>query len=60
MKDVFPLQPRTQYDSRMKNIFFSRNVKSFRFGTTESLSYLGPTIWELIPSDIKSLESLAA
>ena len=59
MKDVFPLQPRTQYDSRMKKIFFSQNVKSFRFGT-ESLSYLGPTIWELIPSDIKSLESLAA
>ena len=38
------------YNSREANLFNSRRVHSEYFGT-ESLSYLGPKIWDLVPKE---------
>ena len=58
MKDVFPLNTSSTYDIRNREIFYTRPVKSVYHGT-ESLSYLAPKIWELVPESIKSAESLS-
>ena len=48
---------KTKYDLCKGNILISRNVKIVYYGT-ESISYLAPKIWELIPTDIKNCKSL--
>ena len=58
MKNVFPLNTSSTYDIRNREIFYTRPVKSVYHGT-ESLSYLAPEIWELVPESIKSAESLS-
>ena len=40
------------YDLRQDASFRSYNVKTVLYGT-ETLSYLGPKIWNLVPSDIR-------
>ena len=40
------------YDLRQYVSFCSYNAKTVLYGT-ESLSYLGPKIWNLVPSDIR-------
>ena len=45
------------YNLRTKPNFSSRQVHSVHHGT-ESLSFLGPKIWELVPEDTKQSESL--
>ena len=40
------------YKLRQDVSFCSHNVKTVLYGT-ETLSYLGPKIWNLVPSDIK-------
>ena len=57
MKDVFPLSTSSNYDIRSRRIFTTRSVKTVYY-RTESLSYLAPKVWELIPNNIKSLENL--
>ena len=59
MKDVFPLNDYSGYNTRNKRTFKSRHVKTVRYGTG-SLAYLAPKIWELVPNEMKNLESLAA
>ena len=59
MKDVFPLNDDSSYSTRNKRTFKSRNVKTIRCGT-DSLAYLAPKIWELVPKEMKNLESLTA
>ena len=58
MKDVFPLNTSSTYDIRNREIFYTRPVKSI-YHDAESLSYLAPKIWELVPESIKSAESLS-
>ena len=58
MKDVFPLITTSNYDIRNRKTFYSRTVKIVYNGT-ESLSYLAPKIWELIPKEIRLIESLS-
>ena len=58
MKDVFPLNTSSTYDIRNREIFYTRPVKSVYHGS-ESLSYLAPKIWELVPESINSAESLS-
>ena len=58
MKDVFPLNTSSNYDIRNRPTFSTRRVRSV-FNSTESLSYLAPKIWELIPERIKAAESLS-
>ena len=45
------------YNLRTNSNFSSRQVHSVYHGT-ESLSFLGPKIWELIPEDTKQPENL--
>ena len=55
MKELFA--PKTSpYDLR-NNSFKRRRVNSVWHGS-ESVSYLGPEIWDLVPSEIKESESL--
>ena len=56
MKELF--SPKiSHYDLRNNNLFKSRRVNSVWHGT-ESVSYLGPKIWDLVPSEIKESDSL--
>ena len=57
MKDIFPLSTSSNYDIRSKRTFTTRSVKIVYYGT-ESLSYLAPKVWQLIPNNIKSHENL--
>ena len=45
------------YNIRRNNTFERRQVHSVYQGT-ESLSFLGPKIWDLVPLELKQLESL--
>ena len=44
------------YDLRGNN-FLGRRVKSVRYGT-ESISFLAPKIWEILPNEIKDSDTL--
>ena len=56
INDVFPLSTSSNYDIRSRPTFTTRSVKTVYYGT-ESLSWLAPKVWELISSNIKSLEN---
>ena len=47
----------SSYNLRRNNTFERRHVQSPYHGT-ESLSFLGPRIWDLVPLELKNLESL--
>ena len=47
------------YNLRSNNLFKSRRVNSVCHGT-ESVSHLGPKIWDLAPNEIKKSESFNA
>ena len=53
------LFPRNEYSYNMRNCldFMRPNPKTVRWGT-ESLTNLGPIIWDIVPTDIKSLPTL--
>ena len=55
MNEVFPLKKELLYCS--KQDFVTKRVNSVHNGT-ETLSYLGPKIWLLIPNEIKASSSL--
>ena len=50
VKELFPLSTHA-YNLKIDN------VKTVHYGT-ESLSFLGPKIWEIVPLEIKSSRSL--
>ena len=56
-RTVYNLLTRKPYDLRNNNSFKRRRVNSVWHGT-ESVSYLGPKIWDLVPNEIKESESL--
>ena len=56
MKELFASKM-SSYDLRNNNSFKRRRVNSVWHGT-ESVSYLGPKIWDLVPNEIKKSESL--
>ena len=47
----------TQYNLRNKINFKSRRINSVRY-SIDSLTYLGPKIWNIVLEDIKKSESL--
>ena len=59
MKDVFPLNANPLYNTRNKRMFHSRHIRTVHFGS-ETLSHLAPKILELVPEEIKKLESVAS
>ena len=54
--DMFKLSNPT-YNLRNKRDFVSNHKQTVYLGT-ESLSYLGPKLWDLLPQDLKTLTSL--
>ena len=58
MKEVFPFNENTSYNTRIKRKFHSRSIKSVTFGS-ETLSHLAPKIWELVPVEIKNVDWVA-
>jgi len=55
MKSIFPLKSKLRYPR--ESIFVTNNVKTVSWGT-ESLKYIGPKIWCLIPENVKSIKPL--
>ena len=56
MRELFS-QVNLSYNLRKDTKFRSYSVKTVRYGS-ETLSYLGPKIWNLIPPEIKISETL--
>ena len=56
MKELFAPKI-SSYDLRNNDSFKRRSVNSVWHGT-ESVSYLGPKVWDLVPNEIKEFESL--
>ena len=56
MKELFAPKM-SSYDLRNNDSFQRRSVNSVWHGT-ESVSYLGPKVWDLVPNEIKESESL--
>ena len=55
--EIFKVKTGSKYDFRTKQDFEIPKVRTSNFGT-ESLRYLGPKLWETVPSSIRELESL--
>ena len=57
MLDIFEVKY-SDYNLRGRNNnFICENIKTVNYGS-ETISFLGPEIWELIPNNIKNSESL--
>ena len=56
VSDIFA-QTTQHYNFRQNQDFRARSVKSVYHGS-ESISYLGPKIWEIVPAKIKETNSL--
>ena len=48
MKEIFVLKSKCMYNTR--EIFVTHNVRTEHYGK-ETLSYLGPKIWNIIPNE---------
>ena len=56
MNEIFRyIEP--SYNLRNSNLLQQTNVKTVKYGT-ETLYWLGPKIWQLLPTDYKNCESL--
>ena len=55
MNEVFQLKESNLYCS--KYLCKTRNVRTVAYGT-ETITFMGPKIWSLIPDDLKEIESL--
>ena len=57
MNEVFPVKSSAQYYLRNKNKLYSRNPKTVAYGT-ESVSFMTPKIWPIVPQELKNSQSL--
>ena len=57
MKNVFHLNTNIPYNRRSRSGLYCRNPKTVKYGT-ETISYLAPKIWSLVPDAIKIRKSL--
>ena len=56
MNEIF-VERNNNYSLRGNNVLTRRRVNSVRYGT-ETVSFLAPNIWDILPKDIKDSESL--
>ena len=56
MNEIF-VERNNNYSLRGNNVLTRRRVNSVRYGT-ETVSFLAPKIWDILPKDIKDSESL--
>ena len=57
MNNIFKVNQTIPYDLRKRNALQSRNPNSVKYGT-ETISYIAPKIWSLVPERIKNCDSL--
>ena len=57
MKTIFELNDNSRPNLRNTSQFKTRRIKTTHFGT-ESLSFLGPKIWDQVPQELKNIEVL--
>ena len=57
MNKIFDVRNEHPYNLRQNSQFFRSLVKSVYHGT-ESLSYLGPKVWDILPNIYKNIDSL--
>ena len=58
MNKLFPInEPIYEYDLRNTSDFIARRIKTGRYGS-ESLSYLGPRLWNILPDEYKKIQSV--
>ena len=57
MNDVFQVKSPATYYPRDKNELYSRNPKAVVYGT-ESVSFMAPKIWSIVPQELKNSQSL--
>ena len=57
MNRVFKLNSDSRYNLRQISQFSRSLVRSVYHGT-ESISYLGPKIWDILPDDYKTIQNL--
>ena len=57
MKNVFHFNTNIPYNLRSRSELYSRNPKIIKYGT-ETISYLAPKIWSLVPNAMKSSKPL--
>ena len=56
MDDIFP-KNKNPYEMRCNNPFQGFNIRTVKNGS-ETISFRGPKIWEIVPNDIKNSISL--
>ena len=56
MSDLFKIKE-TKYKLRNKSILFSTKAKTTSYGIN-SITYMGPKIWNFVPDEIKESKSL--
>ena len=49
----------TAYNTRSSYTYYCRPIHMELYGT-ESISHLGPKIWEIVPTDMKNVSTLTA
>ena len=59
MNEIFKLRGERTYNLRILSQFYRPKVNSVYNGT-ESVSFLGPIIWDLVPNEPKDVANLAA
>ena len=57
LSEGFKVNETIPYDLRMRNELYARNPKTVRYGT-ETISFLSPKTWSLLPQNIKDSSSL--
>ena len=58
MNKVFPMnKPLYEYDLKNTSDFPTRRKKTVRYGS-ESLLYLGPKLWNILPDEYKKIQSV--
>ena len=57
LNNVFRVNQTVSYDLRQRNVLQSRNLSSVGYGT-ETMSYIAPKIWTLVPKVIKNCNNL--
>ena len=57
MQEIFKLKDQPHYNLRYNSLFFRPLVKSVYKGT-ESLLFLGPKIWDILPDTYKDVPDL--
>ena len=56
MKDIFKTKTNC-YNTLNSPIYSKRNVKTVRYGL-QTMSYMGPKIWDLVPKEMKQVTTL--